>query len=147
SMLPSSANVHTASPSVVVTPPRLPPEATVMYCLPSTSYVTGGAPMPQPVWNVHSLLPLAASYATKLPSIWPVNTSPPAVVMQRLLSAPGFVSCHAILLVWLSIAVNVLLIVWPSGSDVFTRVYVLPGTNGRSRSEYAVSCWVPMTYT
>src|SRR5215471_6821019 len=77
--VPFSENVHTASPSGVVTPPRLPPVATVTYCVPSTEYVIGGAPTPQPVWKVHSVSPELASSATRLPSNLPRKTSPPAV--------------------------------------------------------------------
>ena len=46
-----SANAHTASPSVVVTPPRLPPAATATYCVALTEYVIGGALIPQPTWT------------------------------------------------------------------------------------------------
>src|SRR4051812_7370845 len=55
------------------------PLSTVMYCLPSRSHAIGSPEIPEPVWNCHSFLPLAASKAMNCPVCEPVKTTPPPV--------------------------------------------------------------------
>src|SRR5690348_13754712 len=59
---------------------KFPPAATATYCLPSTSKAIGAAFTPAPAWNDHSLSPVAALNALKLPSASPVKTRLPLVV-------------------------------------------------------------------
>lgn len=51
-----------------VKPPTAPPipEAVLMYCMPSSSNVTGAPRIPEPVWNDHSSSPLPESNAMDL---------------------------------------------------------------------------------
>src|SRR5262249_23509317 len=59
-----------------------PPEATAMYCTPSTANDEGGAVMPELVRNCHRTSPVLASNARKYRSLVPpLNTRPPAVVI------------------------------------------------------------------
>src|SRR5213593_154603 len=114
---PFSENAHTASPLALLCS-WLPPVAITTNCSPSTSYTTGGASAPNPVWNRHSSLPLFASMARKLPSGSPRKTRPPAVTLEP--PPPprryGVLCCHAIVLVLPSMAVNVPLICVPIGA-------------------------------
>src|SRR5207249_11976299 len=105
---PFKENAHTASPYALPCN-WLPPVAMATYCSPSTSYTTGGASAPKPVWNRQSSCPVLASIARKLPSGSPRKTRPAAVTV-----APppppmryGVLCCHAILVVLLAMAVNV----------------------------------------
>src|SRR5215472_10049915 len=78
---PFSAKAQTASPKELPCS-TLPPVAIGMNCSPSTSYTTAGASAPKPVWKLHSLSPVLASTATKLPSGSPRNNKPPAVTVE-----------------------------------------------------------------
>src|SRR5215471_17217411 len=129
STVPFSENVQTASPSAIRdSPARLLPAATVTYCVPSTSYVIGGAPIGQPVWNFHSSSPVLTSKARRLPSFPPLKTSPPAVLTSPLSSDPGKCFCQTILLVRLSIAVSVLVTLAPITGALVVREKLLPGS-------------------
>src|SRR5439155_21637243 len=55
------------------------PLSTVTYCRPLRSHAIGRPLMPEPIWNDHSRLPLAASKAMNWPLCEPVKTRPPAV--------------------------------------------------------------------
>ena len=82
----------TSPPQSGTAPPQ--PEITETNCSPSCSQVIGWPTTPEPVWKLHSSLPVASSNAMNLPSGVPVNTSPPAVDITPPQSGASFLNSH-----------------------------------------------------
>src|SRR5690242_11768959 len=81
-----------------------------------------------------------------LPSAWPVNSKPPAVVIEPLFSSPTPCFCQTILLVVTSIADSVWVIEAPSGEVIVVPTYLRPGTYSTGLLANARSCSLPVTY-